>query len=162
LSHSHLAVRHLIRQLEIRGRSRPSTLAAPQWLAEFLNAAAEAFEPFEGEARVGYECRLADDGWETTLFLGRQEIVGGPHDGEQRAVDFRFDLQPVLTAFDRVDSLSWHASPERADSENEDGSFLEIAGAVGGEPLRLQVLSAAPASVKSAMRVYADGRCELS
>lgn len=158
--HSHLAVRHLIRELELRGRKRPS-VTPPAWLVVFLEETADLFEPFAGTARVGYECRQTEEGWEAALFLGANEVVGGAQDGRVRPINFRFDLRSLSERFERVDSLSWNAFPEPYGEEEEDLSFLSAVGTVKGELVRLQVHACAPEEASPAMRVFTDGRCEL-
>lgn len=158
--HSHLAIRHLIRQLDLSGRPEPAT-AAPQWLTNFLVDAAAQFEPFSGTARAGYECRHTPDGWEAALFLGMNELVGGADDGCIRPVNFRFDVLQLTQRFEHVDSISWNAFPNRYSDGETDLSMLTLIGRVSGETIRLQVYAAAPEECGPAMRVYTDGRCEV-
>ena len=71
--HSHLAVRHLIRQLDLQGRPRMRH-TPPQWLTSLLHETAELFDPCSEDARAGYECRCTESGWEAALFLGGQAV----------------------------------------------------------------------------------------
>jgi len=158
--HSYLPIRHLIRELELRGRRQPS-VTPPDWLVTFLIETAELFEPFAGTARAGYECRRTDDGWEAALFLGANEVVGGAQDGRVRPINFRFDLRSLAQRFERVDSLSWNAFPEPYADEEGDLSFLSAVGMIRGELVRLQIHARAPEETGPAMRVFADGGCEL-
>jgi hypothetical protein len=159
LSHSHLAIRHLIRELELRGRRRSSP-PVPTWLTGFLCEASELFEPFTGTARAGYECRRTEEGWTAALFLGANETVGGPEDGRVRRVSFRFDAKSLARRFDRIDSLVWTALPQLEAAD--DLSFLSVVGTVRGELLRLEIYASPPEGTGPGMRIHADGRVELA
>jgi hypothetical protein len=158
--HSHLAVRHLIRELELRGRRQPS-VTPPAWLVTFLEETSDLFEPFAGTARAGYECTRTEEGWEAALFLGANEVVGGAQDGRVRPINFQFDLRALTSRFERVDSLTWNAFPEPYTDEEGDLSFLSAVGLVNGQLVRIQVHACAPDEAGPAMRVFTDGRCEL-
>jgi hypothetical protein len=158
--HSHLAIRHLIRQLDLHGRPEPAC-AIPDWLTSFLQEAASLFEPFSGSARAGYECQSTPEGWEASLFLGTNEIVGGADDGRVRAVNFRFDVRALMGRMQQIDSLVWSAFPERYADEDGDLSLLSIVGRVNGETVRLQVFACSPDEMSPAMRIHPDGRCEV-
>jgi hypothetical protein len=160
---SHLAVRHLVRQLELappRGTSKPSP---PDWLLQLADRLAERFEPFSGVARVGFVCSHGDAGWELALFLGENEIVGGPEDGHLLPVNFRFDLHRLQSEFDDIVGIYWNAFPSShaCFEEGTDLSFLAIEGMVNGHPLRIQVHAGPPDSVGPAIKQHADGRMEI-
>jgi hypothetical protein len=156
LLQSHLAVRHLIRELELKGRP-PRRLNVPEWLKTLLCEAADDFNPASEIARAGYECRLTEQGWEASLFLGANEIVGGARDGQMQAVGFQFDVLSLMRRFDRVDLMEWSAG----ESESGD-SVLTLEGVACGEPLRLQIRSAPAADAKAGTRRHQDGRVELT
>lgn len=174
---SHLAVRHLVRQLELappRGarlrpgsgpddESRTQTPSPPDWLLRLVDRLAERFEPFRGVARVGFVCSHGDAGWELALFLGENEIVGGPEDGHVMPVNFRFDLQGLSEEFDEVSGIHWNAFPSShvCFEESTDLSFLAIEGTVDGQPLRMQIHAGPPDSVGPALKQYSDGRMEI-
>jgi hypothetical protein len=160
LPHSHLAIRHLIRQLEIRGRSpRPHT--PPEWLKDLLHQAADFFDPCSGDARAGYECRQTPNGWEAAIFLGANECVGGRDDGRIQPANFRFDVRALLERFDRTESVTWSAFPESDAATPSDRSFLTVTGIVGSERVTLQICAGPPESCGPAMKIYSDGRYEL-
>ncbi|HVJ69331.1 MAG TPA: hypothetical protein VM510_15200 [Caulifigura sp.] len=157
--HSHLTVRHLIRELEIKGRPA-SRLKVPDWLKTFLCDASELFDP-ASDARAGYECRMTEQGWEASLFLGGSEIVGGAQDGQLKTIAFRFDLQSLFRRFDRVDVVEWTSLP--ADAEGADNlSVVTVEGVACGEPLRLLVRTTAVERARAGMRRHQDGRVELT
>jgi len=161
LPHSHLAIRHLIRQLEDHGR-RPSA-APPTWLEEFIVAAAELFEPFQGAARPGFECVRSGERWEVSVFLGLMEHVGGPLDGERVAVNFRFDLKSLAALFDEFETLRWNAFPNcvALDEPAVDLSFVLAEGIVNSEPISLQVHAGPPDPLEPSLKKHADGRYSM-
>ena len=154
--HSHLAVRHLIRELELKGRP-PRRLNVPEWLKTLLCEAADDFNPASDTARAGYECRLTEQGWNASLFLGANEVVGGARDGQLQPIGFQFDVLSLMRRFDRVDLMEWSV----AGSETGD-SVVTLEGVACGEPLRLQVRSTPAADAKAGMRRHQDGRVELT
>lgn len=163
MSHSHLAIRHLIRKLEISREQGTAKPAPPPWLLEAVDRLAQSFEPFSGVARVGFECMQGETGWEVALFLGEHEQVGGADDGRLRTVNFRFDLRQLQAEFDSLSGLYWNAFPNShvCFSESTDLSFLTVEGTIAGEQLRLQIHAGPPDGVGPAMRQHLDGRLEL-
>ncbi len=157
---SHLAVRHLIRELEIKGRP-PRRLNVPDWLRTLLGEAAEDFNPASDTARAGFECQLTEQGWVATLFLGAVEIVGGAQDGQLDATGFQLDLLSLMKRFDRIDQMEWNAMPARGDAAG-DGSFVTLEGVACGEPLRLHVRATPPERTRAGMRRHQDGRVEVT
>jgi len=160
LLHSHLAVRHLIRELELKGRPA-RRLNVPEWLKTLLCEAAEDFNPVSETARAGYECRLTEQGWEASLFLGASEVVGGALDGQLEPTGFQFDLQSLMRRFDRVDLMEWSAAPDH-DAPDAGRSFVTVEGVACGEPLRLHIRSVPTTGAGVGMRRHHDGRVELT
>jgi hypothetical protein len=160
LLQSHLAVRHLIRELEIKGRP-PRRLNVPEWLKGLLCQAADDFNPASETARAGYECRLTEQGWQASLFLGANEVVGGARDGQMQSEGFQFDILSLMRRFDRVDLIEWSVASIRSDSEPGD-SIVTLEGVACGEPLRLEIRSAPIAHARPGMRRHQDGRVELT
>lgn len=135
----------------------------PDTIQEFVTAVANLFEPFRGEARVGYESRFVDEGWEISMFLGATEIVGGPLDGRQMAQNFRFNLQGLFDQFDSIESFLWNAMPDNPLMDNSDAmSFVVVEGNVRGQMVRLQLHPTAPEEIGPAVREFPDGSYELS
>lgn len=159
MSHSHLAIRHLIRQVEEYAARRPSGRKVPEWLAGFVQHAAELFEPFSGVARPGFECCRGEDRWEISIFLGTTEHVGGPDDGAQSPVNFSFDVHGLMKLFDSVQAIRWNAFPDVGVCSDEpiDLSFLIAEGTVQGEAISLQVLAGPPEGAGPALKRYDDG-----
>lgn len=162
MSHSHLAVRHLIRKLELSPR-RPASREVPGWLSQLIQQLSDLFEPFQGVARVGYECAQVDGVWEVSLFLGQHEFVGGPEDGEQLPVNFRFNLSGLTPAFELVESLSWNAFPagNRCFDDSGDLSFISVSGRAAGQAVRVSIQSSPPEIAGPGLREHADGRVEV-
>ena len=163
MSRSHLAIRHLVRQLEQqRADDRPKPVV-PHWLQALVQRVSEAFEPFSGVARAGYECFQAEHGWEVALFLGECEMVGGKHDGTTLPVNFKFDLLELHESFKRIDALSWNAfpnSPWTTESVTE-LSFLTVSGTVDGHHVLMQIHAISPEPFGPALKQHQDGRIEL-
>ncbi|TWT58652.1 hypothetical protein KOR42_20340 [Thalassoglobus neptunius] len=163
LSRSYLAVRHLLRQLELKKNSEKRKAIIPHWFAGFVDQVSALFEPFSGVARVGYECTQAETGWEVSMFLGQNETVGGADDGQLKAVNFRFDMKGLSDCFDSVESIHWNAFPRQdlMTADSVDLSFLTVIGEVQSSVVKLQLHTSPPMAVGPAMRHYPDGRVEL-
>ncbi|HUG90416.1 MAG TPA: hypothetical protein VML55_06265 [Planctomycetaceae bacterium] len=170
MSHSHIPVRHLIRQLDTLRSGRKPRDRRPDWLVEFINAAADRFDPLAGVGRVGFESRAVEGRWEVVLYLGSTEVVGGAQDGESLPAAFSFDLLGLLRSFTQVQQLSWTARPRGGDEDGGDGgeggadrrldARVTIEGFVGEQPLLLQVCSLPPEEAGPGFRQYANGRCD--
>lgn len=159
---SHLAIRHLIRHVAERRQNGIGQPILPKTLAQFIDDVCQLFEPLTGVARAGYECMFGGDRWEISVFLGEQEAVGGPQDGELAPVNFRFDVAGLTHMFERVHAVNWNAIPSTHGAN--DGlfeSFLTIDGVAAGERISLQVHALAPRDIGPGMRQHLDGRLEL-
>jgi hypothetical protein len=157
LSHSHIPVRHLIRQLDSQRAQWKARDRRPDWLAEFINAAADCFDPLDGVGRVGFETRPAEGRWEVAMYLGSTEVIGGPQDGESQPAAFAFDLLGLMGMFTRVDQLSWTAQPVSAISDRIDAR-VTVEGLVGEHEIVLHVCSLPPEEAGPGFRRYANGR----
>ena len=164
LSRSYLAVRHLLRQLELKREKGFSSRVIPNWLEGFIDEISERFEPFSGVARVGYECAFSEDVWELSVFLGETELIGGAEDGRMLPVNFRFDLTSITNQFELIESIHWNAfpnSPVHVEVAN-DLSFLTVNGLIDNEKVLLQIHSTPPNQIGPAIRQHTDGRLELT
>ena len=160
MSHSHLALQHLIRKIE-SPEYRKSRPAGPTWLADFVDQVAELFEPFVDVGRVGFECGPGPDRWEIAMYLGQTELIGGRLDGQTRAVAFQFDLLSLSRLFTRVDSMQWNAFPvceDQLDSEEHpvEWSFINIVGEFAESQLRLKIYGTPPRDAGPGMRQLSD------
>lgn len=163
MSHSHLAIRHLVKKLEMSQTRRSLKPQLPAWLTQFVDEMAERFEPFHGIARVGFECQHTESGWDLALFLGENEQIGGPDDGQMTPVNFRFDLKNLIQHFDSIESLHWNVFPNShvCYDQMADLSVLSINGTVKTHSLRLQIHAGPPDSIGPGTRQFPDGRVEL-
>lgn len=161
MAHSHLVIRHLVHGLEARGRDNLE-IRIPDSIQGFIHQVAELFEPFRGEARVGYECAFEEDSWEISMYLGAREIVGGPLDGRQEPHNFRFNLQGLFDRFDAIQTFLWNALPVSPWQEPSGMSFVVVEGTVAGQIVRLQLHPTAPEEAGPAMREFRDGTVELA
>ncbi len=158
--HSHLPVRHLIRQVESYAARRAQRDIRPEWLTTIINAVAEQFEPLVDLGRVGFDCQLNDQGWHVDLFLGRLEVVGGPEDGVARNLNFQMELLPILKLYDEVHRCVWSALPDVQSAEEEgqpEHSFVEISGLTNGQQMTLRLLGQPPRNRQPGLRQYPDG-----
>lgn len=164
MSHSHLALQHLIHKID-SAEPRQKRSTAPAWLPEFVDRVADLFEPFIDVGRVGYECAPSTERWEISMYLGATEAVGGRVDGEVRSVAFQFDLAGLHSVFDQVDEFRWSAFPVGTVGQDEqthggEHSFIALVGRYGDNMLRLRVFCTPPAEVSPGLRQYADGTWE--
>ena len=161
MGHSHLPVRHLIKQVEIYRSTRSQRDVRPEWVTAFIERIADLFEPLADEGRVGFDCHLSEEGWTVGLYLGGTEIVGGPEDGESRYAGFQFDLLPLLDQFSEIERFRWSAFPDgSAGAVAASLAFVTIEGLVGDQRLRLRIQSTPPADAGPAFRQFPDGRIE--
>ncbi len=163
MSHSHMPIRHLLKQVEIFKSKRSQRDVRPAWVTSFIDEIADLFEPMTDVGRVGFDCHLAEDCWFVGLFLGCTEIVGGPDDGQSQFSSFRFDLMPLLERFSNVDRFEWHSVPhlESAGDSNV-GSYITIDGHVAENRLRLDIRSIPPETAGPGFKAYADGRYDIA
>ncbi|MSR60722.1 MAG: hypothetical protein EXS05_24295 [Planctomycetaceae bacterium] len=162
MSHSHLALQHLIKKIE-SPEYRRTRSAGPEWLPEFVDQVAELFEPFVDVGRVGYECAAGEDRWEISMYLGGTEMVGGKADGKTQPVAFQYNLLSLPAIFESVDAFYWNAFPAGTFPEGtdpRDRSFLSVTGRVRQSEVRLRVFCTAPDESGPGMRQYPDGTWE--
>jgi len=164
VSHSHLALQHLIHKID-SAQPRQKRMAPPAWLPDFVDQAAELFEPFVDVGRVGYECTPSTERWEISMYLGATEAVGGRTDGEVRSVAFQFDLLRLSAIFELVDEFHWNAFPSGTTEAEQDGkagerSFVTVTGRYRDQAVRLRVFCTPPAEVSPGLRQFADGTWE--
>ena len=166
LSHSHIPLRHLLKQIETYSPNRKKRDVRPPWLVRFIEAAAQLFEPFDSVGRVGFDCSLLDDEWVVGIYLGGTEIVGGRLDGKTLFANFCFDLAELIRRFDEIQELRWTALPEPLELAEPDGkpgepgrerSYVTITGTVEGHSVRLSIFSIPPDAVQPALRRLPDG-----
>jgi hypothetical protein len=160
LSHSHIPVKHLLKQLEIYRSTRKNRDIRPQWLTDLIGRLSELFDPAGDVARVGFECRLTEEAWELLLFLGSTEIVGGPEDGQIRFANFRFDVLTLIDNFTEVDHVEWNSEAQPVQALEPRRSFLQIAGRIDEKPLKLLIFAAPPPGIGPGIRAHHNGHCE--
>ncbi|MFO1092435.1 MAG: hypothetical protein U0992_03850 [Planctomycetaceae bacterium] len=158
VTHSHLAIRHLIRQVDDYAARRQSGRKVPEWLTEFVQRAADLFVPFRGVARPGFECRRGEDRWEISIFLGKTEAVGGRR-RRLPPVNFSYDIHGLSRAFEQLHALRWNAFPDCGGCTDDalDLSFLVAEGTVQGQLVSLQVHAGPPEGTGPALKRYDDG-----
>jgi len=156
--HSHLVIRHLLKQVDLHRARRSSRDPRPEWLQRLVAAAAEALSPLSGIARVGAECQYLDEIWEARLYLGTTEIVGGANDGTSHFANFEADVTKLLALFSPVENVCWTACPATEGGR----SYLSLRGRYGDKPVSLKVYSHPPQGTKPALKQRADGLIEAS
>ena len=162
--HSHTTLENLIRQAEKRAEQRQKKDLRPGWLKEFIYDSADLFEPLADTARVGYDCRFREEGWQVLFYLGESEIFGGKHDGRRTRIAFEFDLKSLLDCFKRVDSLKLRALNDDLDLTLEDHVMVEIVGSLKetetDEVITVGILSSPPLEAGAALRLMPNGAVE--
>src|SRR5580698_2619931 len=108
VSRSHLSARHLLQQIESDRSKRARRDIRPAWLTALIERVAELFDPVDEVGRVGFDCRLDEEGWTVALYLGAVELVGGKTDGQLQCAAFRFDLKSLLDGFSAVERVEWN------------------------------------------------------
>ncbi len=163
VSHSHLPVQHLLKQVELFKSRRESRSLRPEWLNGFIERVAELFEPLADDGRVGFDCQMLEDRWIFGLYLGATEIVGGPEDGQLRYTNFQFDVHGLIDRFCQIERLTWNAFPEVIEgASSEPRSSITVDGLVETNALRLQVYSIPPDDAGPGFRKQLDGEREPS
>ena len=161
MSHSHIPVKHLLKQVELYRARRNNRTVRPEWATSLIDKVAELFEPLEGVGRVGFDCQLAEDRWSIGMFLGATEIVGGPSDGKSKHTNFQVELHKVVEMFSQVESMTWQARPENGEAgQAAPYSSVTFDGTYDGNPVRLQLFSIPPAEVGPGFRAYPNGQCK--
>jgi hypothetical protein len=163
VSRSHLSARHLLQQLESDRSKRGRRDIRPEWLTALVERVAELFDPVDELGRVGFDCRLDEEGWSVALYLGAIELVGGKTDGQLQGAAFRFDLKSLFDSFASLERIEWHVA-DATEGTLDPGprSFLSIDGAVGENRIRMSINSAAPNAAGPALRRLPGGRFETT
>ena len=157
MSHSHLVVQHLLKQLESWQPGQGRRDVRPEWLTELITETAELFEPITGVARVGFDCCREENAWVVRMYLGSTEIIGGPLDGKQKPVSFELNLRSLLTRFDAVDEFFWSVFPTGADEVEEPQAYVTIAGRVADTAVQLHMFATAPPEVGPGLKLFPNG-----
>ena len=157
MSHSHLLIHHLLKQLENHKRERKDRDRRPQWLTSLIHNASALFEPLAGVARVGCQCELSPDGWEARLYLGSTEVIGGREDGRSHLISFEFNFGKLAALFTRLDEFRWNVCTS---ADGSAGSFVTLQGIVGEQVVCLKIYSKPPRDVGPAFRLLPDGTLE--
>lgn len=158
MSHSHLPVQHLLKQVELYRAARNNRDLRPEWLTDFIERVAEMFEPLCDDGRVGFDCQAAEERWTIGMYLGSTEIVGGPEDGQSRHTAFELDLLAVMNLFDSTGNISWATFPNGDPDGGAPTSVVTVDGTVGDSEIRLQLFAVPPADAGPGFRQYPDGR----
>lgn len=153
LAHSHVLIKHLLKQLERHKAERPFRKRRPDWLSVLVHQVSALFEPLSGVGRVGSQCEFVDDIWEARLYLGSTEIVGGKNDGHAQWLSFEMDLLRLQQSFTQLTEVHWNVSA----AQNSNSSFLTLRGFVDEHPVRLKVYSRPPQDAGPAFLQHADG-----
>lgn len=161
MTHSHMPIKHLLKQIETYTSNRANRDVRPEWLTDFINEVAELFEPITGVGRVGFDCQLADDCWVVGMYLGSTEMMGGPEDGSTKFLNFEFDLQQLAARFQQIDEFVLSSFPNPRDLDSSPArSFITLAGNLGEHPIRLQVFSIPPDDAGPGLKQFQNGDCE--
>ena len=157
MSHSHLPVQHLLKQVETYRARRESRDIRPDWLVDTINNIADSFDPASDVARVGYDCQIDEGRWNVGLYLGRTEIVGGRDDGLSRHAAFSFNIGELLEQFASVDSCRWDTGTDDEGQASLIHSFLEVTGSIDSNAVCLRIHAIPPNDAGPGFRRFPDG-----
>lgn len=157
MSHSHLPVQHLLKQVETYRARRESRDIRPEWLVDTINDVADLFDPASEVARVGYDCQVDEGRWNVGLYLGRTEFVGGRDDGLSRHAAFSFDVAQLLERFASVESCRWDSGTDEDGQADLMYSFLEVIGFVDINPVCLRIHAIPPSDAGPGFRRFPNG-----
>lgn len=158
-----MSLEDLLKQMEDFRSRKENRDCRPDWLKEFVTAAAGLFEPLAHSGRVGYDCQGHEHGWTVCMYLGTTEIIGGPRDGQIEHASFVVNLKELENIFDTIDRLEWFSVANDADERFEDStrSVMSVRGqAKGGKNVHLELLHAPPRFVEPGFRNN-DGNVDL-
>ena len=154
-----MSIEELLQQMEKYRTRREQTDHRPQWLREFIHAAAEVFEPLQFSGRIGFDCRADESGWLVSLYMGTTEIIGGPRDGQIDHVSFRIDVMEVSRLFDSVSRMEFYSVTNESDDRFQEAtrSLLTVSGSVkDGGSVRLELLGCPPKFVGPGLKKQAS------
>lgn len=146
-----MPVSHWLKQIQGERGDRKNRDIRPDWLVELVDGLAERFDPDTDVARAGYCCHPLETGWDVDLFLGRTEVVGGPHDGKEMPTPFRFDLSVFQQAFTKIVSMNWNTGGA------EGGSRVTVEGLICEHAVRVTVHSLPPQEIGPGLRALPGG-----
>ena len=150
MSHSHLLVHHLLKQLENHKRERRDCVRRPEWLNAFIHQTAALFEPLAGVGRVGYQCEPSLDGWEARLYSGFDgDRPVAADDGQSRMISFsNLDLARLAEGFARVDEFRWNVC---SNLDGTSSSFVTMWGLVDDNSICLKIYSRPPSGRRTGL-----------
>ncbi|MEI7699146.1 MAG: hypothetical protein WCK86_05075 [Planctomycetia bacterium] len=134
---------------------------APLWLRCFVDEVLQGIHCKVSSAPVGCHFKFERDMdlWEVTLFAGRSQVLGGPHDGMTVPTGLELDISRMLLSFEGTPGLSWQS--EKYSDDDELGNHVLINGFCQGNHLHLRVLHDAPEWAGLSQRIHAStGRIE--
>ncbi len=150
----------LLQQLDALASRRRNKDRRPEWLRHLVQQVADLFEPLCDVARVGYDCRLDEQGWLVRMYLGTSEIIGGPRDGQIEHASFRLDITRLIPLFDAIDRLEWY-SISNADPDSGDPGTRCLLTLTGRTPtedrVQLELLAEPPRYAPSGLHITASG-----
>lgn len=155
-----MSIEELLRQMEQYRLRREQRDSRPDWLKQFVQLAANLFEPLTHVGRVGYDCQLDERGWTVCMYLGTTEIVGGAKDGRIDHAGFRVDLSTLDRLFSHISRFEWYSVTDSQSAEHTESvrSLVCIHGtACGDQPVRLELLASPPDFVEPGLHCRPDG-----
>ena len=165
-----MSIEELLRQMEDYRSRREERDHRPEWLKNFIQEVAAVFEPLTTVGRVGYECRVDEQGWTVCMYLGTSEIIGGPNDGRIDHAGFRIDIRQLSEVMTDVHRFEWYSIAEDAgqqgstlDSERTHRSLVSMHGLIEGDNhMKLEILAAPPRHVRPGLQYTSGGRMKIT
>jgi hypothetical protein len=134
---------------------------APLWLRSFVDDMLQGILCKVTRAPMGCHFAFDDEAglWEVTLFAGKSQVLGGPHDGMTVPTGMELDISRILLAFDHIPIITWQS--EKYSAEDELGNHVSVQGYCQGNHVHLRVLHDAPEWTGLSQRIHAStGRIE--
>jgi hypothetical protein len=126
----------------------------PAWMEELVETVAAVMTAYGPIGPLGLRYGEEAGWWDIFVYPLPLEMIGGAHDGGLAAPNFTLELQGLLSAFARVDGITWSAHGV----ETDDSPCICVEGLYQGQAIRLRVLAFAPADVGPGLKVDATGR----
>ncbi|GIX04558.1 MAG: hypothetical protein KatS3mg114_0427 [Planctomycetaceae bacterium] len=121
----------------------------PLWLRHFVDRIARCFLLWQSHSELGCHYYHTATTWELTLFVFREEILGGPDDGRVRPGGFELNLKSVLDQFTSLEEVHWQ--PLSLEGRDLGVSHLSLLGYVstdeGLQRVWLRIPAVAPCSM---------------
>lgn len=130
-----------------------SSESPPEWLEDFIATVGECLMAHSLMGPLGWYAYEEDGITELIIYPKPVQFVGGELDGELGVPGFSFDVQSVLKAFERVDTVQWNSQGMGPD--DEEGARLSIEGLYEGHDVWVRILAEPPEDEEPGLEIDA-------